>query len=434
MVESLPFPKNTRALLFVAPALLLLALLPGCESESYSDSVVFRVRTDPLIKDPTDLPDGDRITPDRPGQLPLLSLGKVELEEIAYLLPGKDIGAKFMDPTRVREEDRIKLQDALESVFGIPAHPTVHLTGVEEEIKVLGLDKKTLAKGSRYYRQNCMPCHGVTGDGRGPTGQWVNPHPRDYREGLFKFQSVDQATDGQVHKPAREDLFRTLKNGIEGTAMPAFNMLSDGDLESLVSYVILLSIRGEVEVTIFRRDVKEDPKTKELRLTQVGNSVRELARDLVSQWAKDQKKEALINAAPYPDLKAEALQKSVRRGQAIFLGDLEALKREFPQVKDLNKLKAQCTSCHFDYGRQAKFKFDVWGTMVRPANLTAGVYRGGRRPIDIYWRIHSGINGSGMNKFGADLTGEQIWDVVNFVQALPYPQMRQAYGINITGE
>jgi mono/diheme cytochrome c family protein len=59
---------------------------------------------------------------------------------------------------------------------------------------------------------------------------------------------------------------------------------------------------------------------------------------------------------------------------------------------------------------------------VRPANLTTGAFRGGRRPIDIYWRIKNGIDPSGMQSFKT-LKEEDAWDVVNFVQALPYPNM-----------
>ncbi len=41
-------------------------------------------------------------------------------------------------------------------------------------------------------------------------------------------------------------------------------------------------------------------------------------------------------------------------------------------------------------------KPDDWGNPLRPANLNRGVYKGGRRPIDIYWRIAKGINGAQM--------------------------------------
>ena len=39
---------------------------------------------------------------------------------------------------------------------------------------------------------------------------------------------------------------------------------------------------------------------------------------------------------------------------------------------------------------------DDWGNPLRPANLNRGVYKGGRRPIDLYWRIAKGINGAKM--------------------------------------
>ena len=41
-------------------------------------------------------------------------------------------------------------------------------------------------------------------------------------------------------------------------------------------------------------------------------------------------------------------------------------------------------------------KPDDWGNSVRPANLNRGVYKGGRRPIDIFWRVAKGINGAQM--------------------------------------
>ena len=140
------------------------------------------------------------------------------------------------------------MDKALESHFGTPANPTVKLEDTEA-IKMLKLDDATLAKGSAAYRIHCIHCHGVPGDGRGPTARWINPHPRDFRQGIFKFQSVDQVQGGTQRPPLRSDLMRTLRSGIEGTAMPTFNLLKDAELESLISYVIHLSLRGSAERT-----------------------------------------------------------------------------------------------------------------------------------------------------------------------------------------
>src|SRR5262249_16866266 len=64
--------KMSRALVLVVPFLLGLLHVTGCDTESYSESVTYRVRTDPIIL-------GDRFDvvgpdyPDRPGVLPVSS-------------------------------------------------------------------------------------------------------------------------------------------------------------------------------------------------------------------------------------------------------------------------------------------------------------------------------------------------------------------------
>ena len=62
---------------------------------------------------------------------------------------------------------------------------------------------------------------------------------------------------------------------------------------------------------------------------------------------------------------------------------------------------------------------DVWNNPLRAANLVDGIYKGGRRPIDLYWRLAKGINGAKMPAHSNILSEDQIWDVVNFILALP---------------
>ncbi len=53
--------------------------------------------------------------------------------------------------------------------------------------------------------------------------------------------------------------------------------------------------------------------------------------------------------------------------------------------------------------------------------MNRGIYKGGRRPIDIFWRIAKGINGAQMPAhYPSPLNEQKIWDLVNFVLALPY--------------
>ncbi|MEO2036119.1 MAG: cytochrome c, partial [Planctomycetaceae bacterium] len=63
---------------------------------------------------------------------------------------------------------------------------------------------------------------------------------------------------------------------------------------------------------------------------------------------------------------------------------------------------------------------DVWGRVNQPRNLTYGIYRGGRRPVDLFRRIHAGIKGTAMTSFEAKLKHEEIWHLVNYVLSVPF--------------
>jgi hypothetical protein len=49
----------------------------------------------------------------------------------------------------------------------------------------------------------------------------------------------------------------------------------------------------------------------------------------------------------------------------------------------------------------------------------------------LYYRIHSGIDGSGMTAFSNVFKGSEnyLWDVINFLQVASYPTMHR--GINL---
>jgi mono/diheme cytochrome c family protein len=410
-----------------------LVLLPGCGGDTYSEAMIYPVRVDPIINE---TPPREVLEPDRPGQLPLFTLKDVEDIRNPFYTDYKDKVATFkvVDPTKLAPVDRDELQETLQDLFGTPAHPKVELISAETR-NILQLDEGTLKQGSRLYRLHCLQCHGLTGDGRGPTAKWVNPHPRDYRKGLFKFQSVDQvAGGGELRPPRREDLIRTLYEGVEGTAMQSYNMLPESELNALVSYIVHLSIRGEVEEAVFKEAVPDSQTgmldTKSLPRGSIAGYLRGKrgaggkVRDIAEKWRDANEDDRKVKVGPYKfkepgphasqaekDAFKEAFDRSIQNGYDIFVGR--------------GPVSGGCTQCHYDFGRKSLFKFDVWGTMVRPRDLTKSVYRGGRRPVDLYYRIHSGINGSGMLKQGGLLTPDQIWDVVNFVRALPYSQMRK---------
>ena len=185
-----------------------------------------------------------------------------------------------------------------------------------------------------------------------------------------------------------------------------------GELDDLIGYVIHLSVRGEAEFETMAKAMKpgdDDPDY-------VGKELERLfaAKQLVvlSNWGK-------AEASPIPippegcDTEGERFRSAVRGW------------------KGFND--AGCLGCHANYGRDPQFKYDLWGTVVMPRNLTLGVYRGGRDGAALYARLYGGIYPSGMTEHKLLLAGsaptpgkpDKIWEIVHFLQALSDPNARQ---------
>lgn len=446
-MTRLSLRKNLRGWLYLIPICALGAGLSGCD-EGYPDDLSYPVRTDPLV---TQLATAERTTPDRPGQLPLFVFA--DLNQPSNPLAGikEEEKKAILNAMKLPAADRRQLGATLEKIFGTPAEPKIQPQDEEQlgQIKALKLERKTLREGSILYRQQCLHCHGLTGDGRGPTARWVNPHPRDYRQGIFKFTSVDQ--DIGVRKPRRADIIRVMEQGIDGTSMPSFNILTEEQKEALASYVIHLSIRGECEFEVIKsRLISEESES-------VDDQVQTWLSTLLGRWVAAQSAEIKVSG-PYPyqhpsqtflALYVKSLDGSLSASEEEAFGKLGEEKQRFDRLRQSvqngrNAFLAEkagesggCRACHPNFGRQSTYRFDSWGTMVRPTDLTRGIYRGGRRPLDLYWRIYSGINGSGMAPFktlaSTNPAEDKVWDLVNFLQVLPYPRMYKVYGIDIDG-
>src|SRR5262249_57552689 len=91
------------------------------------------------------------------------------LEEAVRALKTKP-GAETLDPAELAADKRGELAEQLEDVFGTPAKPSVAGARFASAVAKLELGEEALARGSVLYRRHCVHCHGLTGDGRGPTG------------------------------------------------------------------------------------------------------------------------------------------------------------------------------------------------------------------------------------------------------------------------
>ncbi|MCH8923163.1 MAG: c-type cytochrome [Planctomycetes bacterium] len=154
-----------------------------------------------------------------------------------------------------------EIANALDAMFGTPDEPFVLAESGLDIAKIQmaagPVRSDQFGRETGLYRRHCAHCHGTTGDGLGPTALLLNPYPRDYRQGKFKFKSTERAA-----KPTDDDLERVLRQGVQGTAMPMFGLLPDAQIKALVEYVKYLSMRGQTELflTSAMADLSEGDK------------------------------------------------------------------------------------------------------------------------------------------------------------------------------
>lgn len=290
----------------------------------------------------------------------------------------------------------------------------------------------TLRESAEMYRVQCLHCHGVEGGGDGPTSPYLDPPPRDYRHGKFKWVAVDRNDP-----PRREDLLRILREGATFTAMPSFARFSRGELEGLVDYVRMLAIRGQVEGM-------PPPRVPGQNWLSGGGLVDatlesewgvlppeapiEVYERIWEKWRSAEENYVYFDGeVPRP---AEMTAERIAHGRELFLGNV-----------------ANCYTCHGERGRgdgesiweevavedadgelaldedgqPAKVRrkrLDEWGNDSNPRNLQQGIFRGGGRPIDLYRRVKYGISGTIMPAAEAGLTDEDLWDIVYYVLSI----------------
>lgn len=305
----------------------------------------------------------------------------------------------------------------------------------------------SMRESAEMYRAQCLHCHGVDGGGNGPTGEFLEPRPRDYRLGKFKWIAVENGK-----RPRRQDLVNILMQGAYTTAMPNFARFSSGQLHGLVDYVRLLAMRGETESRLVLE--MGDSDSGDLPL----DTIQSTYSDVWANW-RDADENYVAADVVVPRWDQMSVEDQVTRGEhgrELFMGTL-----------------ANCFSCHGMDGRGAdapnlpislaevvdaddheidpeyearggyrwvelkdangqtltdaeghakrdlyRIKPDDWGNPSMPRNFTRSIFRGGSRPIDLYRRIKYGITGSIMPAAEAGISDEDIWDLVIYVKTL----------------
>jgi len=209
-------------------------------------------------------------------------------------------------------------------------------------------------RGRRVYQEHCVECHGESGLGDGPAAHLLVPRPRDFTLGRYKIRSTES---GSI--PTDDDLLRSVRKGLYGTAMPGWEaVLSDDDIASVVTYVKTLSPRFAAEA----------PSPISLP----------------------------VRVAPSPG--------SVESGAAAYE-------------------KLQCGKCHGHDGRgtgavTTTFT-DDWQQPLRAADLTEPwTFHGGPTAADVYMRFRAGMSGTPMPSFKDAASDAEMWDLANYVVSM----------------
>jgi mono/diheme cytochrome c family protein len=85
-------------------------------------------------------------------------------------------------------------------------------------------------RGRALFSQNCAACHGEAGRGNGPASTGLRPAPRDF-----------SAAIGWKNGTGLAGIFRTLRNGVPGSAMLPYDFLTKRDRIALAHHVRTLA-------------------------------------------------------------------------------------------------------------------------------------------------------------------------------------------------
>lgn len=216
------------------------------------------------------------------------------------------------------------------------------------------LDEARVHRGAAVYERYCLSCHGPDGDGRGYSAPWIDPMPRDFTKGAFKWRSTPSGS-----LPTDDDLLRTVTQGLFHTNMPSWGVLGERDLRAVLEYIKTFSPR----------------------------------------WKEEAPGPSLV-IPPEPADDAESRQKGAEVWAQMGCANCHGPggKGDGPSAPTLVD----------DWGNKI-----VPHDFTRGQTLKCG-----KRPQDLYRVFMTGLNGTPMPSFGGSMSPQEAWALVHFVRTL----------------
>ena len=218
----------------------------------------------------------------------------------------------------------------------------------------LGTEEQ-LAAGKVVYDKYCGQCHGDNGDGNGYATLRVQPKPRDFTTGKYKFRTTP---NGML--PSDDDLRRIIEIGAPYTSMPGWPNLTAAEIQNVIYYL-----------KSFSPDFENPDR--------YGEPI-DIPRPL------------------------ESTEESIARGRVVY---------------EEQGCAACHGEVGRGDGPSAPTLVDDAGDHIRAADLTQRwTYRGGPTKEDIYRTFSTGLNGTPMPSYADSLEIEDRQHLVNYVYSL----------------
>lgn len=244
-------------------------------------------------------------------------------------------------------------------------------------------------RGREVYEKYCIGCHGENGRGDGAAVPFLNPRPRDFQKGKFKFRSTPSS-----QLPTVDDLVKTITCGLNGSSMPGFPLVAETSRRDVAQYVLHLAGLGKARAEVRYLLEEEGLSAAEIRAEHLERIRDEVAAEIASARPIDV-------PAPLPES-----PELVARGKRMF--------------------DEQCAACHGATGRgdgSSSYTLRDWKDgEIRPRDLTTGVFRAGSSASDLYLRLRTGLTGTPMPAIKGP--EEDVWGLVYYIQSLRDPGAR----------
>jgi len=142
----------------------------------------------------------------------IIGLGIIYLNSITNFSVEKIVPNSFLKDSTVQEVD-------LPVIKGTVSPP----------VEIMKEGKSTpelIEKGKTLFSTNCASCHGTEGKGDGVAGLSLNPKPRNFHD-----------LNGWKNGTKFSNIYKTLQEGIMGSAMPSFSTLLPEDRIAIIHYI-----------------------------------------------------------------------------------------------------------------------------------------------------------------------------------------------------